>query len=573
METKNDILNMLAAYKRQFPTEENALKSFENFVKKIADDKDLYCRKNEVAHITASAFIINKNSNKVLVLQHKQLDMPLQPGGHIEETDATVIDAVYREVQEETAINKTDLTRMSFFYEDYPMDINSHSIAENKGKKEKAHYHHDFGYVFLYAGEEEAVRIDPEESKYSKWIEFSEICKLSSRFKNIFPKIRHLLAYDFRAKLFYEAIRNYVDVKKEKEDYKLIVVAHLIPDCHYFLRVMNAVYPIVAIIPKPSSIHAETRKKIEKDFPVVDISRKDLLEKNDNEIIRIVENNEHIIVFDIGGYFAKVCDCAVWPKSIYDKIKLIVEDTENGVQKYEKAKRDIAVVSVARSPLKDNEDFLVGQSILFSADALLRQSGNLIQYMKCGVLGYGKIGKSIATHLLQRQVKVAVYDTNPIKEVEAFNNLCSIPSREEIVCKSDVLFCATGNHCLDINDLRKIKNGCFIFSVTSSDDELDLEYLDEYDKKDVGDYITQYYNDTNYFYLVYGGNAVNFIHNAVMDNFIHLVRSEMIIALTWMEEYVNRNKIYSIKAEDRKLIAQIWLDLFDPEHRSFNSVF
>ena len=33
----------------------------------------------------------------------------------------------------------------------------------------------------------------------------------------------------------------------------------------------------------------------------------------------------------------------------------------------------------------------------------------------------------------------------------------------------------------------------------------------------------------NYFYLVYKGNAINFIHGACVDEFINLVRAEMIL--------------------------------------------
>ena len=51
----------------------------------------------------------------------------------------------------------------------------------------------------------------------------------------------------------------------------------------------------------------------------------------------------------------------------------MVEDTENGLRRYLGAwKPPCPVFSVARSPLKDPEDYLVGQSVVFSAEALLR---------------------------------------------------------------------------------------------------------------------------------------------------------------------------------------------------------
>jgi hypothetical protein len=47
--------------------------------------------------------------------------------------------------------------------------------------------------------------------------------------------------------------------------------------------------------------------------------------------------------------------------------------TENGLHRYLcHEKPPCPVFSVARSPLKDSEDYLVGQSVVFSAEALLR---------------------------------------------------------------------------------------------------------------------------------------------------------------------------------------------------------
>lgn len=46
-------------------------------------DQDVISRKNFIGHITASAFIVNKNTRQVLLLYHKSLGKLLQPGGHI----------------------------------------------------------------------------------------------------------------------------------------------------------------------------------------------------------------------------------------------------------------------------------------------------------------------------------------------------------------------------------------------------------------------------------------------------------------------------------------------------------
>ena len=278
----------------------------------------------------------------------------------------------------------------------------------------------------------------------------------------------------------------------------------------------------------------------------------------------IKESDKNIIIFDIGGYFSRWIQKNI---ELSNKIKFIIEDTENGYQKYENLKTNIPILSVARSPLKDNEDNLVGESVVFSSDVLLRKMGEIIEYKKCGIIGYGKIGESIGKNLLQKGVKPIVYDQNAIKQIRAYNQMCNIGTKNEIINNSEVIFLATGNHSLNINDFRKIKNGTYVFAVTSSDDELDSSYLDkEYEIEEVVHYIFKYGNENNYFYLVQNGNAVDFIHHAVMYDFIYLVMSEMIVAAQALKDnkvnYTEDKKILELDDTTRAKIAEIWLDIF-----------
>jgi adenosylhomocysteinase len=319
---------------------------------------------------------------------------------------------------------------------------------------------------------------------------------------------------------------------------------------------------VIAVIPKPKSVVTEIYESIASEFNVVRATRDQVA----NTVKTILKTSEgKVVLFDIGGWFSSVINSLV--VDFPEKVVGVIEDTENGHQKYEQlGSLSMPIYSVARSPLKENEDFLIGQSILFSADVILRDNGKLLEYLTCAVLGYGKIGKSISYNLWLRGVKPLVYDTNPIRRVEAYNKLCAVPNKEFIMKNSDVLFCATGSHSLDVIDFRYLKQGCFIFSVTSSDDELDLDYLDsEYEKEQTSAYVTKYYSFNNHFYLVHGGNAVNFLHKAVVGDFIHLVRAEMMCAYKLLTSDTNPPGIQQVDLATRKTIASTWLDVMVDE--------
>jgi adenosylhomocysteinase len=158
----------------------------------------------------------------------------------------------------------------------------------------------------------------------------------------------------------------------------------------------------------------------------------------------------------------------------------VVEDTENGEQRYERlANRTFRLYSVARSPLKEPEDHLTGESVVFSMERLLRLCGEVIYGRRAVVFGYGKVGRSAARALASRGVRVSVVDTNPVRAIEASSHGFRVLEKKVGLATADLILGATGNFSLREDDFRYVRNGCFVASVTSSDDELDITCLPE----------------------------------------------------------------------------------------------
>lgn len=547
------IMQIVDQYLKVFPNERTRLKPLLNLLSN-SSEMDLISRKNFNGHITASGFIVDVTRRRVLRLQHKKLGYLLQPGGHVKAEDGAPLAAAMREIEEETKIKSLDHIA---YHPDYtvPIDIDTHTIPATGGEAE--HLHHDFRYLFICRNPNEFVLNTSEFESY-EWGDIGNLMEMAT-FSRLKPKMETALSKEFRSKLFFDRI---VERTTPAMRCCSIVVGHCVPDVKVFLRALNVRAPIQALIPKPKSLDDDVAAELSADFTVRRWKR-DEIQQDFSFIANLIMEAPHpCVLFDIGGWFAPIAKQLV--ARCASKLLGIVEDTENGHKKYEK-EGDIGIplISVARSPLKQNEDFLVGQSILFSCDAILRNAGFNVEYQTCAVIGYGKLGSSIAQHLLLRGVKPWIFDKDAVCRIAASNRMCLIPSRDEILANADVIFCATGDRALGPDDFRRLKPGCVVCSVTSADDELDLSGLKNYAHEAVKDHIEKYTSFGNYFYLINKGNAANFVHKPALGSYIHLVRAEMMFALNVItREHLPPNEIQMLSPQDRDVVAQAWLQTY-----------
>lgn len=348
-----------------------------------------------------------------------------------------------------------------------------------------------------------------------------------------------------------------------KKESSCIIVTHLLPDRPCFLEAVNSTTKIVSIIPKPKSIYPAVYNFLKHKYPIDKLSRTKLTDSTGFlSSIKSRLHGEPLVFLDIGGYFsAGINEVA----RNWSQFLGVVEDTENGLQKYQhRQPLNIPVISVARSPLKNPEDFLVGQSVVFSTEALLREQGDIMHGRTACVIGYGKLGRSIASLLHSRHIRTIVYDIDPIKLVEALSHGFTVNSSLENSLKGvGLIFCASGNISIRSEDFNYLKNGAYIVTVTSSDDELELgELKRNYTIDHISDYVTRYKNADREVYLLNRGQAVNFIHGAVVGPFIYLVQAEIIVSAVRL---VNESLPYRIQENPppvRRTIASLWYDIF-----------
>lgn len=137
------------------------------FIKWIDRFDDVLTRENEFGHFASSAFVVNKDRTKMLVVYHNIYDAWIFPGGHAD-GEENLLSVAVREVEEETG-QKTKVLDDSIFA------ISASPIVGHvkRGKYIPAHTHLDVVYL-LEADDKIPLVYREDESKGVKWITFEE---------------------------------------------------------------------------------------------------------------------------------------------------------------------------------------------------------------------------------------------------------------------------------------------------------------------------------------------------------------------------------------------------------------
>ena len=169
----NDLRKLLDNYSITYP-DENQTNEVINFLEK----EDCFLNTNYKGHFTASAWIVNKQRDKVLMTHHKKLNMWLQLGGHADgEND--LLKVALREAEEESGLKKFKLLSNEIF------DLDIHTIP--KYHKEPSHIHYDIRFIFEADSYDGNISIS-EESKDVSWIDLIMVLE-----KNSEPSIERML--------------------------------------------------------------------------------------------------------------------------------------------------------------------------------------------------------------------------------------------------------------------------------------------------------------------------------------------------------------------------------------------
>lgn len=174
-------MNYIDSIKNYKPINEQEEKDKELFLFCIDKFDDILTRKNVVAHLTSSAFVVNKDRTKTLMIYHNIYDTWAWTGGHMDGID-DLIYVAKKELMEETGVKNPILITDEIMALD-SITVNGHI---KRGKYVSSHLHLNAAFLFECDENEELI-VKEDENSGVRWI---DIDKLDSY---VSPNDKHVL--------------------------------------------------------------------------------------------------------------------------------------------------------------------------------------------------------------------------------------------------------------------------------------------------------------------------------------------------------------------------------------------
>lgn len=134
--TRQRILTLLDTYAAASPQDRWLYEQTRAFV---ATHVNVLSRANLQGHLTGSAFVVDPERRRFLLVRHRKLGKWIQPGGHAD-GDPDLLAVAAREVEEETGLSPRPVDGRVF-------DLDIHTIPPRP--KVPAHRHYDVRFLFV----------------------------------------------------------------------------------------------------------------------------------------------------------------------------------------------------------------------------------------------------------------------------------------------------------------------------------------------------------------------------------------------------------------------------------------
>lgn len=171
------------------PYNEQEAKDQELMLRYMDTFDNLLTRENEFAHFTASAWLVNKERTKVLMVYHNIYQSWSWVGGHAD-GEADLLHVALKEAMEETGLTNVQPVSNEF----YSIEILGVPAHMKKGRHVATHVHLNVTYL-LEADEQNETFIKPDENSDIGWFELNKAIEVSTEpdMKVVYQKLNDKL--------------------------------------------------------------------------------------------------------------------------------------------------------------------------------------------------------------------------------------------------------------------------------------------------------------------------------------------------------------------------------------------
>lgn len=155
-----DIIDQIERYQ---PFNEQETRDRELILHALRTQEDIFTRGNRLAHMTASAWVVNGRFDRVLMAYHNIYNSWSWLGGHAD-GERDLLAVALREVREESGVcNVRPATEDIFSLE--VLSVDGH---QKRGQYVSSHLHLNVTYL-LVADDTDALSVKPDENSGVKW--------------------------------------------------------------------------------------------------------------------------------------------------------------------------------------------------------------------------------------------------------------------------------------------------------------------------------------------------------------------------------------------------------------------
>lgn len=178
-------INYMEQIRQYQPYNEEEKQDRETALKYLKAFPDLLSRENEFAHITVSSWILNPDFTKTILVYHNIYQSWSWVGGHAD-GEGNLMKTAVREALEETGITHIEPVTGEIF----SLEILGVDGHWKQDCYISSHIHINVTFL-LTAGEEQALKIKPDENSGVRWTPLSQVENLSREpfMKKIYRKL------------------------------------------------------------------------------------------------------------------------------------------------------------------------------------------------------------------------------------------------------------------------------------------------------------------------------------------------------------------------------------------------